>query len=153
MKRNDSGAPPSTGFAVFKPELLVTDLEASLFFWVDVLGFQIAYQRTKELFVYLETENGAQVMLCQRNGKWETGPMNRPLGRGVMFQMETSNLDAIELRSLECEWPIHTGPREVWRKLGDRMGGQREIFVQDPDGYLLMLERSLGMLELTEASS
>ncbi len=81
MKRNDSGAPPSSGFLVFKPELLVTDLEASLSFWVDVLGFQIAYQRTEELFVYLEAPNGAQEMLRHRHGNWETGPMNDPLGR------------------------------------------------------------------------
>ena len=78
--------------------------------------------------------------------------MNRPLGRGVMFQMETTNLDAIESRILDCEWPIHTGPREVWRKLGGRMGGQREIFVKDSDGYLLMLEQSLGLRELTDVN-
>ena len=42
------------------------------------------------------------------------------------------------------DWPIYLGPREVWRKTGDRESGQREVFVQDPDGYLVMLAQSIG---------
>ena len=40
--------------------------------------------------------------------------------------------------------PIHTAPREVWRRHGDRESGQREFFVQDPDGYLLMIAQTIG---------
>ena len=36
-------------------------------------------------------------------------------------------------------WPLYAPLREVWRRWGDREGGQREIFVQDPDGYLVMV--------------
>ena len=36
------------------------------------------------------------------------------------------------------------GPREVWREVGDRQAGQREIFVLDPDGYLVMIAHHLG---------
>jgi len=36
------------------------------------------------------------------------------------------------------------GPREMWRKVGDRQSGQREIFVLDPDGYLVMIAHDLG---------
>jgi hypothetical protein len=32
----------------------------------------------------------------------------------------------------------------VWRKIGDRQAGQREIFVLDPDGYLIMIADDLG---------
>lgn len=148
MNQKTSGAPPASGFAALKPELHVNDLQASLSFWIDVLQFRIAYQRTEEKFVYLESSNGAQVMLCQRHGGWETGPMEMPLGQGIMLQIESPNLDEIERNINECGWPIHTGPREIWRELGDRMGGQREIFVQDPDGYLLMLAKPIGFREL-----
>jgi hypothetical protein len=41
-------------------------------------------------------------------------------------------------------WPIYLGPREVWRRTGDRESGQQAVFVQDPDGYLLMLAQNIG---------
>ena len=34
--------------------------------------------------------------------------------------------------------------REIWRRTGDVESGQREVFVQDPDGYLLMLAQNIG---------
>ncbi len=42
------------------------------------------YQRPAECFAYLERADGAQVMLCQRHGRFETGPMQPPLGQGAM---------------------------------------------------------------------
>ena len=41
-------------------------------------------------------------------------------------------------------WPLYAGPREVWRSVGDRQAGQREIFVLDRDGYLVMVADDLG---------
>lgn len=46
------------------PELMVTNLDSSLAFWVSCLGFKIAYQRPEDGFAYLDL-NGAQVMLEQ----------------------------------------------------------------------------------------
>jgi hypothetical protein len=40
--------------------------------------------------------------------------------------------------------PLHAGPREVWRRYGDREGGKQEIFVLDPNGYLVMMAQDLG---------
>jgi catechol 2,3-dioxygenase-like lactoylglutathione lyase family enzyme len=115
-------------------ELHVTDLNASLAFWKDIIGFEIAYRRDEEKFVYLEHPEGQQIMLCQRHGRFETGPMQRPLGQGAMFQIYLQRIDSV-LSNLAAEsWPIYLGPREVWRKTGDRESGQREVFVQDPDG-------------------
>jgi catechol 2,3-dioxygenase-like lactoylglutathione lyase family enzyme len=142
--KDPMGAPPRGGWAGLVPELLVENIAASLAFWRDLLGFAIAYQRPEQLFAYLERPEGAQIMLCQRSGVWETAALERPFGRGAMFQI---NVDAIEpvLSSLaSAGWALHAGPREVWRRLGDREGGQREIFVQDPDGYLVMLAQKIG---------
>lgn len=87
---------------------------------------------------------GAQIMLSQRSGKWETAPLDRPYGRGVMFQVYVTSIEPVK-RSLEAAgWPLHAGPREVWRDVGDRLAGQREIFVLDPDGYLVMVADDLG---------
>ena len=82
----DRNAPPKTGWAKMVTELHVIDLNASLAFWKDILGFEIAYSRDEEKFVYLEHPEGQQIMLCQRHGRFETGPMQYPLGQGAMFQ-------------------------------------------------------------------
>jgi catechol 2,3-dioxygenase-like lactoylglutathione lyase family enzyme len=129
-------------------ELLVNDIAASREFWCDIVGFRLAYERPAERFVYLERRlpdgRGAQVMLCQRNGRWETGAMTPPLGQGVMFQIEVADLSSVSRALAARNWPLHTPLREVWRQVGDREAGQREVFVQDPDGYLLMLNENLG---------
>ena len=138
------GAPPKTGWAKLVPELLVSDIGTSVEFWCNRLGFAIAYQRPEEKFIYLERPEGAQLMLSQRSGKWETGPLDWPYGRGTMLQVYVASIAPIE-RSLEVTgWPLYAGPREMWRKVGDRQSGQREIFVLDPDGYLVMIAHDLG---------
>jgi ribosomal protein S18 acetylase RimI-like enzyme/catechol 2,3-dioxygenase-like lactoylglutathione lyase family enzyme len=138
------GTPPKTGWAKLVPELLVSDIGTSIEFWCDRLGFKIAYQRPEEKFTYLERPEGAQIMLSQRSGKWETGPLDQPYGRGAMFQVYVASVEPVE-RSLEAAgWPLYAGPRQVWRKVGDRQSGQREIFVLDPDGYLVMVAHELG---------
>ena len=145
----DLGTVPIGGFARMVPELIVTDLGASQAFWCDILGFNVAYQRPSERFVYLE-HAGAQMMLRQRDGKWETGSMDLPLGRGVMFQIEVSDLEAVLKRINVFGCRIHSGPNEVWRQIGDHEGGQREVFLQDPDGYLVMMNQSLGQRPLPD---
>ena len=145
------GGPPKTGWAKLVPELLVRDIGTSLEFWCDRLGFAIAYRRPEEAFAYLERPEGAQIMLSQRSGKWETAPLDRPYGRGAMFQVYVASIEPVQ-RSLETTgWPLYAGPREVWRGLGDRQAGQREIFVLDPDGYLVMVADDLGERPVSEA--
>lgn len=145
---NFGGGPPSAGWQPMVCALLVEDIAASRAFWCDLVGFAVAYERSAEGFVYLERrlpdDRVAQVMLRQRNGSWETGPMIRPLGQGVMFQLEVGDLSVIVDAMSRRNWPVHTPLREVWRQTGNRETGQKEIFVQDPDGYLLMLNQSLG---------
>ncbi|MEP0324762.1 VOC family protein [Bauldia litoralis] len=145
------GAPPRTGWAPLKPELLVTDLEASLGFWRDLVGFRVAYWR--DGFVYLEHSEGAQIMLFQRDGSFETGAMEPPFGRGAMFQVYVGGVAAIEAALAGAGWPLHGALREVWRRWGDREGGQRELFVQDPDGYLVMVAEVIGERPLTSGET
>jgi catechol 2,3-dioxygenase-like lactoylglutathione lyase family enzyme len=140
----NTGVPPRSGWARLVPELLVEDIATSLPFWRDLLGFAIAYQRPAERFVYLERPEGAQIMLCQRSGRWETATLERPLGRGVMFQVYVDDIDAVSAALAAAGTELYAGPREVWRRHGDREGGQREIFVQDPDGYLVMIAQNIG---------
>ena len=81
------GTPPRSGWARMVVELHVNNLEARLWFWRGVLGFETSFERSEERFVYLEHPEGHQIMLCQRHGRFETGPLDFPLGQGAMFQI------------------------------------------------------------------
>ena len=142
--RNGPGSSPTAGWAPMVPELLVTDFDASRAFWRDILGFAVAYARPAERFAYLERSEGAQVMLHQRAGVWETGPMQKPLGQGVMFQLYVEALASVLAALLAAGWPLYHPEREVWRRTGARESGQREVFVLDPDGYLIMTAERIG---------
>ncbi len=83
-------------------------------------------------------------MLCQRNGRWDTGTLERPYGRGVNFQIMVDQLAPILTALATAGWPLFEEPSEAWYRTGPVEGGQRECLVQDPDGYLVRLAESLG---------
>lgn len=68
--------------AALVPELIVSDIEASTRFYVDVLGFGVRYERVEERFVYLERE-GAELMLEQSTGRrFLDGELEQPYVAG-----------------------------------------------------------------------
>ena len=47
-------------------------------------------------------------MLCQRpGGTWETAPMEKPYGRGVIFQVYLSSIDPVIDRLKDLRVPIY----------------------------------------------
>lgn len=139
----DGTPPPSYPWAPLVPELLVEDLAASLEFWCGLLGFRVVYARPEENFAYIDC-GPVQVMLDQRSSHWETGPMERPFGRGINLQIETDGLAPILQALAEAGWPLYREPRESWYRSGTVEQGQCEFLVQDPDGYLLRFTEGLG---------
>ena len=149
---DSTGNAPDGGFADLVPELSVSNLQASLSFWRDLLGFEIAYDRPAAGFAYL-ARGRMQLMLCELNGRWETAEMQRPFGRGINFQMVVDRIDPV-LRALdEATWPLYEPPNEAWYRVGDLEVGQREFLVQDPDGYLIRLVERLGTRATRPAGS
>ena len=141
---SSQGNLPEGGFNALVPELDVSDIGASLHFWCGLLGFEVAYDRPQAKFAYLQRE-GAQVMLCQINGNWEVGAIERPFGRGINFQIAARDLEPILTRLRQADWPLFREPYEVWYRLGEQVeGGSREFLVQDPDGYLVRFAQSIG---------
>ena len=138
-----TGTRPEGGFAPLVPELDVTNLAASLAFWCGPLGFTVAYDRPAAGFAYLQ-RGRAQVMLCQRNGNWDTGPLERPFGRGINFQITIASTALIHAALDAVGWPLFRPVQERWYRIGDMLGGSRELLVQDPDGYLLRFQENLG---------
>ncbi len=139
-----TGCPPTSGFSALAIELIVTNYERTLAFWTGPMGFTVCYTRPAMKFAYLEHVDGAQMMFYERDGDWETGEFERPLGRGAIVQIDVKNIDEIYAAFVKAQFPIYVEMREKWRDWGDRLGGQREFLVQDPDGYLLMVKQRIG---------
>lgn len=126
------------------PELSVSNFERSLAFYVDVLGFSIRIRRENPDFVYLEQEH-VHMMLEQISDEgWITGELEAPLGRGVNFQIELSDLEPLVKRLKTHKVPLFREMKETWYDIGEKLSGERELLLQDPDGYLLRFTQHLG---------
>lgn len=117
------------------PELLVSDIQVSLAFYT-MLGFVVVYDRPEKNFAYI-SYFGAQLMLDQRNGYWETGEMAKPFGRGINLQIRTDELDVLIKRLTDHDYPLYEDKTENTYRLGNHIGRTTEFLVQDVDGYLL----------------
>lgn len=109
------------------------------------VGFGVRFRRDEPPFAYLELGQ-AQLMLEQEHAQgWNIEPLDRPLGRGVNFQIEVSDANRV-LAALE--WlgvrPLQ-GLKDSWYSVAEfQQEGQREVLVQDPDGYLIRFAQNLG---------
>ena len=119
------------------PELIVTNLNRSQYFWIELLGFDVMYQREEEHFLYIDLD-GVQFMLEQlQDEQWITSELSYPLGRGINFQIEVDKVDGIITRLSQANWPLYKELEERWYRADDVEHGQKQFLVQDPDGYLL----------------
>ena len=126
------------------PELSVSDFNKSLSFYRDLLGFKVRNQRQNPDFAYLELER-VQIMIEQiHQGAWITGSLDSPFGRGVNFQMELSDISSVYSQLKTAQVELYRELSEAWYDIGDKLSGQREFLVQDPDGYLLRFSQYLG---------
>lgn len=130
--------------AMLVPELYCSDFDVSLRFYTEVLGFTMRYSRPEERFAYLDRA-GAQIMIEQPVGRaWLTGEMERPYGRGVNFEIEVADVDALHAGVMAAGVAIFLPVEEKWYRRGDTEVGNRQFIVQDPDGYLLRFAQDLG---------
>lgn len=126
------------------PELSVSNFSDTLRFYCEVLGFQLRNQRTSPDFAYLELEK-VHIMIEQIHEQgWSTGTLEAPLGRGVNFQIELSDIASVLERLNSANVSLFREPKETWYDVGETLSGQREFLVQDPDGYLLRFSQYLG---------
>ena len=122
------------------PELVVSNLNRSLNFYVKILGFKVEYSREK--FVFLSFQ-GTQIMISE-NDSWNTGKLEYPFGRGINFQIEVKNIEPI-IKSLTANnHPLFRNTEENWYRKDKQLLGNREFLVQDVDGYLLRFFQNIG---------
>lgn len=109
-------SPPGFTRSTMVPELLVSDLDASLHFWCGLCGFAVVYNRPEDRFAYLDRA-GQQVMLEEvmaPGRRWVTAPLERPFGRGINLQITVDDVAPI-LDSLDAaSWPLFLALEEVW---------------------------------------
>ena len=126
------------------PELSVTNLEKSLKFY-KIAGFKIEYERPENKFVFISLGQ-IQFMLQEisDNDKWDVGTLKYPFGNGINFQLEVENLDEIYNNLKNANYTITFEIEENWYRQNDKLLGNKEFLIQDPDGYLLRFSEDLG---------
>ena len=127
------------------PELSVSNLNESLKFYVNSIGFKIEYQRPENKFVFISYQ-GTQFMLqeLEENEKWSIGELKHPYVNGVNFQIEVSNVEKIHDALKTSGYKIAFDIEENWYRQDNKLLGNKEFLIQDPDGYLLRFSEDLG---------
>ena len=117
------------------PLLVVDDLDASIAFWTQRLGFSIVGRAEADGRVFwcrLERD-GASIML--ESGESEPAPASIR-GKGVVFYFVCEDVDSylaeVTRRGLDIEPPTNT------------YYGMRQIFVPEPNGYSICFESAIG---------
>ena len=125
-----------TAFNKLTPNLLVADVERSLAFYTDVLGFERGFTVPEQsLFVFRSVVSGTiEIFFNERETATKEYPAfaGKPLGiTGTMFiELEgTGNLDRLHDR-LKTAVPVVMPLVTQWY-------GVKEFAIADPDGYVI----------------
>lgn len=132
------------------PELSVTSLEKSLKFY-KTIGFKVEYDRPENKFAFISLGK-IQFMLQElsNNEKWNVGSLKYPFGNGINFQLEVDNLDEIYNNLKKSNYKITFDIEENWYRQDNKLLGNKEFLIQDPDGYLLRFFEDLGEKEIID---
>lgn len=125
---DDIGHTPFEAIAL-QAALTVADLEKSLTWYTDALGFEVAQKHEREgvaRSVSLRA-GSVRILLNQDNGQRGADRMK---GEGLSFMITTAqNIDEIANRIRASGWALESEPVDTpW--------GMRVFRVRDPDGFL-----------------
>ena len=82
------------------------------------------------------------------NDKWNISTLFYPFGNGINFQLEVDNLDEIYNNFKNANYKITFDIEENRYRQEDKLLGNKEFLIQDPDGYLLRFSKDLGEKEI-----
>lgn len=128
-------------FNALVPELSVSDINKSKDFYINILGFDLEYERVGDKFAFL-SYGEAQIMIEEINGHWNTGELKYPLGRGINFQIVTDDIYKIANSLKSNNINLFRDVMESKYECGCEIILEKEILVQDPDGYLLRFSQT-----------
>ena len=126
------------------PELDVINLKETLNFYIDLIGFELVYERKEDKFAFIQLEN-IQLMLQEigKENKWETGKLEYPFGRGINFQLDLKNIGQIYDKLKNNNYEIFIDIEEHWYRKDNVIMGCKEFLVKDPNGFLLRFSEDL----------
>ncbi len=126
------------------PELLVSDLAASLRFWCGLCGFAVLYDRPEDGFACIERD-GARLMLDRLGSTrdWVAAPLEHPFGRGMNLEIAVDAVQPLLDALAAAGWPLFLAAEEKAYRVGEAMLRVRQFIVQDPDGYLVRFSERL----------
>jgi catechol 2,3-dioxygenase-like lactoylglutathione lyase family enzyme len=136
------------------PELDVDDLDRSLAFYVAVIGFSVVFSRPEDRFAYLDLD-GVHLMLEELGGSgryFTNALLAPPYGRGVNFQIEVADVDALHERVRAAGFEVPIPIEDRWYRQDAIENGNRQFVVADPDGYLLRFFTDLGQRPASSSS-
>jgi hypothetical protein len=126
------------------PELSVSNLEISLKFY-KTAGFIVEYDRPEDKFAFISLgEIQFMIQELTSNGKWDLNTLSYPFGNGINFQLEVPDVTKIYNFFLQSNYKITFDLEENWYRQGNKLLGNKEFLIQDPDGYLLRFSEDLG---------
>ncbi|MDR9827015.1 VOC family protein [Vibrio sp. FNV 38] len=129
------------------PEIYCFDIIVSKAYFIDVLGFDVKYERPEEEFAYL-TLDGVDLMLEGMSGdtrKWVSGDLAYPLGRGINFQWDVTDIESLYQRvSSTAADSIYLVLESKSYQCGNSIATQKQFIVQTPDGYLFRFCQDVG---------
>ncbi len=119
------------------PELTVSDIDKTKDFYITKLGFNLEFERVEDKFIFLSFE-GSQLMFEQFNqDAWNVAPLEYPYGRGINFEIGTSNVDALYKKVIEAGIKPYRELTTTVYRVADKDIPQKEFLIMDRDGYLL----------------
>ena len=138
------------------PELCCSNIHVSLAFYIEVLGFEIQYQREEDGFAMLERQ-GSRIMLDEISGNlqkgmkrtWASGVLEKPFGRGINLEIRTENVDELYSRVQQSGANVFLPIEEKWYRMKEIEVGNRQFIVLDPDGYMLRFAQHMGLRSLS----
>ena len=119
------------------PELVVSNINNSKDFYVNMLGFKVEYEREEDKFIFISLGN-IQLML-EEGSKEELSQMKYPFGKGINFTFGIGNVDELYSK-LKTKKNLIKKDIEVREfRVNDEIIYTKEFSILDPDGYFIRI--------------
>jgi PhnB protein len=133
------------------PSLAVADIEASVKFYVDVLGFDVAFTLPGEdgKLVHASVQHGDAMLMFGRLDPANAHDQGQ-LGKGVVLYSTVTDDEDIDAYFERAR----SAGATVMQEPVDQFWGHRDWGIADPDGYLIWVSKEIQALsaaEMTEA--
>lgn len=122
------------------PELNVGNFERSLWFYCDLIGFCVLYDRPEQKFAMLDL-NGARLMIEEIERPYTTlfatGNEAPEYSRIMNLEIQVSDIEAVHARVLAAGLPLLVEMKDRIFRVGIGPVKVRQFVVADPDGFVI----------------